>query len=48
MANTISFDVEPRADDLGQLEYVPVVDGEKLTGRIHSFEREAGVETREC
>ncbi|MDQ6606554.1 MAG: hypothetical protein M3Z06_08420 [Actinomycetota bacterium] len=47
MANAITFDIERRVDDLGQLEFVPVVDGVNLTDRIHSFEREAGMETRE-
>jgi hypothetical protein len=47
MANEITFDIERRVDDLGQLEFVPVVDGVKLTDRIHSFEREAGIETRD-
>jgi hypothetical protein len=47
MANAITFDIERRVDDLGQLEFVPVVDGVKLTDRIHSFERETGMETRD-
>jgi hypothetical protein len=46
---TIELSVEQRVHDLDgpHIEVVPVIDGVKLTDRVHRFGREAGFETRE-
>jgi hypothetical protein len=41
----IAFEAEPYETD-GPTEVVPVLDGVKLTDRIHAFERDHGIETR--
>lgn len=44
----ITFSAEPKSDESGALEVVPVVDGILFTDRVHAFERSAQMEPREA